>query len=81
MWMHVCVSIDLIATGTKMQEMGRVVVRGETTSAALLSLQLQDAAKELQLLEETYWLFLLDPMAIKEEVRPNEMSNFVIRQQ
>lgn len=51
-----------------MQEIGALAVQGETTAAHLISLQLQDAAKELQLLEDTHWLFMLDPFAVEEEV-------------
>lgn len=59
---------DLVDTGLKIRELGSAALHGESTAARLLSLQLLDAAKELQLVEETHWLFLLDPLALEEEV-------------
>lgn len=50
------------------REAGENAVQNEALAAHLLSLQLQDAAAELQLLENTYWLLLIDPMTLQEEV-------------
>lgn len=54
-----------------MREAGRTAVEKEALAARLLSLQLQDAAAELQLLKETHWLLLIDPMSLEQEVRAN----------
>ena len=44
----------------------------EAIAARLVSLQLQDAAAELQLLKETYWLMLVDPMTLEQEVQTQQ---------
>ncbi|KAL8425379.1 hypothetical protein Efla_003607 [Eimeria flavescens] len=58
---------ELIASGEKMRQLGSVVMRSEAASALLFSFELQEAAKELQLIEEAYWLFLMDPLLLEEE--------------
>ncbi|CDJ64828.1 hypothetical protein, conserved [Eimeria necatrix] len=58
---------DLVESGMHVREAGENAVQNEALGAHLLSLQLQDAAAELQLLENTYWLLLIDPMTLQEE--------------
>ncbi|CDJ58813.1 hypothetical protein, conserved [Eimeria maxima] len=58
---------ELVKAGVKLKEAGRNAVEKEAIAARLVSLQLQDAAAELQLLKETYWLMLVDPMTLEQE--------------
>ncbi|CDJ31863.1 uncharacterized protein EMH_0010480 [Eimeria mitis] len=61
---------ELVKAGAKMREAGRAAVEKEALAARLVSLQLQDAAAELQVLRDTYWLLLIDPVTLEQEVRP-----------
>ncbi|KAL8454805.1 hypothetical protein Emed_000056 [Eimeria media] len=67
---------ELIAGGEKMRQLGSVVMRSEAASAVLLSAEFQEAAKELQLIEEAYWVFLLDPLLLEEEDLTERMYTY-----
>ncbi|KAL8455240.1 hypothetical protein Emag_000943 [Eimeria magna] len=67
---------ELIAGGEKMRQLGSIVMRSEAASAVLLSAEFQEAAKELQLIEEAYWVFLLDPLLLEEEDLTERMYTY-----
>ncbi|XP_026189647.1 uncharacterized protein LOC34621828 [Cyclospora cayetanensis] len=67
---------ELVSAGKEMEKMSSWAMQSEARAARLLSLELQDAAAELQLLEDTYWLFLLDPVALEEEALEDRLFTY-----
>ncbi|KAL8435957.1 hypothetical protein ACSSS7_002098 [Eimeria intestinalis] len=65
---------ELIEGGEKMRQLGSVVMRSEAASALLLSAEFEEAAKELQLIEEAYWVFLLDPLLLEEDDKQRSLK-------